>query len=288
LWGRFLGGSNIEGGKDIAADSHGKALVTGFSTSSDFPIRGGFDTDLGGYADGFVAKIAPMHILSVWSSPIMGAVIDGTKPGTTSYKAICDDQKVVNLAAPESLTIQGTAYEFHQWMGYAPGARTVEVTMDGSRTVRARYVLAHTLNVRSTPVTGVRIRGHKPGMTDYSAICGNWQTVTLEAPAIATAEGYRYDFLRWVVDDVDQLQGRKTVQVTMNAEHTAQAVYLSNGLYGDANGDCFVNVLDMILVRIHLYEPVTSNNQQYDVNADRRIDILDMLAVRNNARAQCH
>jgi len=62
----------------------------------------------------------------------------------------------------------------------------------------------------------------------------------------------------------------------------------SEWITGDVTGDCVVNVLDMINVRNHLYEPVGSgDNWRYDLTGDGMINVLDMLVVRNNARNRC-
>jgi len=51
---------------------------------------------------------------------------------------------------------------------------------------------------------------------------------------------------------------------------------------GDANGDCKVNVLDLVLVRNCLNQDVgTGDNAKADVNRDGRINILDLIYVRN-------
>jgi len=51
---------------------------------------------------------------------------------------------------------------------------------------------------------------------------------------------------------------------------------------GDANGDCKVNVLDLVLVRNCLNQDVgTGDNAKADVNRDGRINIQDLIYVRN-------
>ncbi|MHC4718447.1 MAG: SBBP repeat-containing protein, partial [Planctomycetota bacterium] len=57
LWSSFLGGSDREGGRAIAADATGNALIAGSTSSSDFPTPGGFDTSHNGGHDAFVTKI---------------------------------------------------------------------------------------------------------------------------------------------------------------------------------------------------------------------------------------
>ena len=77
LWSTYLGGSDTDWGKDIAADTKGNALVTG-STASPGWVSGGFDTSYGGGTDddGFVVKLSPSgdHL---WSTYLGGSQSDG-------------------------------------------------------------------------------------------------------------------------------------------------------------------------------------------------------------------
>ena len=71
----------------------------------------------------------------------------------------------------------------------------------------------------------------------------------------------------------------------MNANHTAVAAY---NLFGDVNGDCSVNILDLIFIRNRLNQPVTSgDNILADVTKDNRINILDLILVRGQLGAAC-
>ena len=61
-----------------------------------------------------------------------------------------------------------------------------------------------------------------PDITTEASVWHNLgSTVTLTAPQ--THDGR--DFVRWKLDDTDQPDGQTTLQVTMNADHTAVAVY---------------------------------------------------------------
>ncbi|HUU69728.1 MAG TPA: discoidin domain-containing protein [Planctomycetota bacterium] len=57
---------------------------------------------------------------------------------------------------------------------------------------------------------------------------------------------------------------------------------------GDANGDCRVNILDLIFIRNKLNQPVgTGDNWKADVNEDAKINILDLIYVRNKLNTSC-
>ena len=57
---------------------------------------------------------------------------------------------------------------------------------------------------------------------------------------------------------------------------------------GDANTDCAVNVLDLIVIRNAIVAGVDPRNDwRYDVNEDGRINILDLLFTRNRIGSEC-
>ena len=60
----FLGGSDDEMGRAIAADSNGNAYVAGYTTSSDFPIAAPAQPMLQGSQDAFVARLSPNGALA--------------------------------------------------------------------------------------------------------------------------------------------------------------------------------------------------------------------------------
>ena len=226
------------------------------------------------------------HTLTVQSSPVTGVSIAGDKPGTTNYTVTCDDQEVVNLSAPAMVTVGAVRYDFVQWTGGTPAGQNVQATMDGDKALTAEYALRrHTLTVQSSPVTGVSIAGDKPGTTNYTATCDDQEVVNLSAPLNATVADVEYIFDFWVVGGADQPPRQVGLQTTMDAAHVAHARY---SLAGDANGDCTVNILDLIAVRNHVQQPVaTDDNWRSDFNNDGLINVLDVIIVRNRLRATC-
>ena len=61
--------------------------------------------------------------------------------------------------------------------------------------------------------------------------------------------GKIYTLAFWLVDNQPQTPRQGDVQLTMNSDRTVVAVY---NLLGDVNGDCSVNILDMLFVRNRL------------------------------------
>ena len=70
--------------------------------------------------------------------------------------------------------------------------------------------------------------------------------------------------------------------------NTAQASRSGWLIFGDVNGDCSVNVLDLIYVRNRLNMDVSSgDNWKADVNMDGKINVMDLIAVRNVLSTKC-
>ena len=60
------------------------------------------------------------------------------------------------------------------------------------------------------------------------------------------------------------------------------------GVLGDLNGDCVVNILDLLNVRNRLgQDPASDDNWRADLNSDGVINILDLITVRNELGARC-
>jgi hypothetical protein len=74
VYSTFLGGGGEEFGYAIAVDAAGAAYVTGETQSSDFPLLGAIQTQLGGSEDAFVTKLAPGGDALVYSTYLGGAL----------------------------------------------------------------------------------------------------------------------------------------------------------------------------------------------------------------------
>jgi hypothetical protein len=138
---------------------------------------------------------------------------------------------LVSLTSPS--TAAGNNFQKWQVNGVDAGTSTaLSVTMSGNRTVTAIYVAPpeFTLAVRSTnPSSGVTVsanpsdnQGAINGVTPFNLLYTSGRAVTLGAPATAAGN----TFQKWQVDGVDA--GSSTsLSVSMNASHTATAVYLT-------------------------------------------------------------
>ena len=59
LYCTYLGGSGTDNGNDLSVDKQGNAIVTGATSSSDFPVVAAEQTRFGGNFDVFTAKLSP-------------------------------------------------------------------------------------------------------------------------------------------------------------------------------------------------------------------------------------
>ena len=74
VYSTYLGGNaSDEEGYNIAVDSAGNAYVTGYTTSTDFPVVSAYQTSLNGGWDAFVAKLNPAGNALVYSTYLGGS-----------------------------------------------------------------------------------------------------------------------------------------------------------------------------------------------------------------------
>jgi len=70
--------------------------------------------------------------------------------------------------------------------------------------------------------------------------------------------------------------------------NTSEASMAKWMLPGDANGDCIVDIRDLIAIKNHLMQsPSTGDLWKYDVNQDNNINVLDLLYVRARLGNEC-
>jgi len=118
------------------------------------------------------------HTLTVQSTPVTGAGITGDKPDVTDYTATCDDQEVVNLAAPATATVAELEYTFIRWdvdgAYQSPCETTVMITMDADHTAVAHYSLTGDLtgDCQVDVLDLIAIRNHlfNDGATDDNCL----------------------------------------------------------------------------------------------------------------------
>jgi Beta-propeller repeat len=68
----FLGGTEFDQGSGIAVDGSGRAYLTGFTSSPDYPTMGAFDTIIDGNFDAFVSKLNAAGSMLAYSTYLGG------------------------------------------------------------------------------------------------------------------------------------------------------------------------------------------------------------------------
>ena len=136
----YIGGTGYDSGYGIAVDATGAAYVTGGTTSSEatFPVVGGPDLTFNGFADAFVAKVAPDGTALTYAGYIggleddfgLGIAVDVTGAayvtgGTTSSEA------TFPVVGGPDLTFNGDSYG---------DAFVVKVAPDGTALIYAGYI----------------------------------------------------------------------------------------------------------------------------------------------------
>ena len=126
-----------------------------------------------------------------------------------------------------------------------PGETTTTFDADGPRIAVARYaVINRTLQVQSTPITGVEITGTPAaagGTTDYMAEVDDNSAVSLTAPETFLDGSDEYRFVRWVINGANQADSQSTATFHINEDTTAEAVYAGKG---DFDGDDDIDDVD--------------------------------------------
>ncbi len=79
------------------------------------------------------------------------------------------------------------------------------------------------------------------------------------------------------------LSSKIRATVTGGAETTAELVGLRAG---DVNGDCVVDLMDLVLVSIN-YRQSPPGNPAADINNDGQVDLFDLILVSLNMANRC-
>jgi hypothetical protein len=111
----------------------------------------------------------------------------------------------------------GTRYVFSGWSDGSTSAEHPQVTVLRSGSYAASFNTEYHLSVDTSP----------PGLAQPTVSpAGPWYASgTLVTLTAQTVSGYRFD--HWSLDGIDQSQGVTTLQITMNAPHSATTFYVA-------------------------------------------------------------
>ena len=200
-----------------------------------------------GIADVTITKscVVPNNTLNVRSSPPTGISMGGNFPGTTNYSKTTSANIVGWVAAPSD----PAGYTFSNWSGCDSiwsGSNKwcwVDVRNGATQTVTANYVVIpnNTLNVRSSPPTGISMGGNFPGTTNYSKTT----SANIVGWVAAPSDPAGYTFSNWSGCDSIWSGSNKWcwVDVRNGATQTVTANYVNatgtilGRLFRDDNGN---------------------------------------------------
>lgn len=138
-YGTFVGGSGVDSVQDIAVDGAGNAYVTGFSNSTNLPIKPGvtFDQSNGNF-DAFVMKIKPDGSDFIYTTYLGGVALDqatGIAIDNTGAAYVCGSTLSINF--PTSATAADKTWSFGTVLG---DAFITKLMPDGSDIIASTYL----------------------------------------------------------------------------------------------------------------------------------------------------
>jgi hypothetical protein len=163
VYSTFLGGNSADLGLGIAFDGDGRAYVTGYTTSSDFPTTAGaFDTSPNGSLDAFVTKLDATGSALVYSTRLggssndlgLGIAVDGggdvyvtgftASPNfPTTAAALSRSLKGVEDAFVTRLDASGSALAYSTFLGGSFADSGYDIAVDGAGSA---YVVGSTFS----------------------------------------------------------------------------------------------------------------------------------------------
>jgi hypothetical protein len=171
LYSTYLGGSGFEWGNGIAVDAADNAYVTGYTTSTDFPVANAIEPKAPGQGNSFVTKINADGSAFIYSTYLggsdndSGSGIAADRAGNTYVTGWTDstDFPTVNALQPTShggsdafvtkINANGTAFVYSTYLGGAgaDSAQGIAVDAEGNT-----YVTGYTWSVDFPMVNAIQ------------------------------------------------------------------------------------------------------------------------------------
>jgi hypothetical protein len=134
VYSSFLGGSGFESGASVGVDASGDAVVTGTTSSTNFPTAAALQATLAGGADAFVTKVSSDGTAKVFSTYLGGS---GTDQGSA---LALDAVGNVYLTGSTSSSDFPTVGPVQNILGGGTDAFVSELKADGSALVYSTYL----------------------------------------------------------------------------------------------------------------------------------------------------
>lgn len=133
----YLGGSSEEAGNGIAIDTAGNAYVTGYTVSSDFPIKNAFQSPLPGFTSAFVTKLNPTGTALVYSTYLGGSQTD---VGLAIAVDASGDAYVTGYATSTDFPIVNAVQPTHGGSNFLSDAFVTRLNPSGNALVYSTYL----------------------------------------------------------------------------------------------------------------------------------------------------
>ncbi len=244
VYATYLGGNGDDRATGIAVDSTGAAYVAGSTTSTNFPIVGGFQATLAGATDAFVAKLNPAGSALVYST-----YLGGSKDDRATAIAVdsAGEAFVSGVTGSSDFVVTGPQTTFGgQTDGFA-----VAIKADGTGRLYSTYIggsgLDQANGIALDPVGNAYVAG-TTSSTDLPATTGALQTTlsggsdgfVAEVMRSGASFGYitylggsKADGINAVAVDVNGnafvAGSTQSVNLFPNNQNGAQPSYASNG-----------------------------------------------------------
>ena len=279
LWSSYIGGSDEDHGKGIAADSSGDVLVTGYTTSAGW-VSGGWDTTYNGW-DGFVTKLSSGgdHL---WSSYLGG---DGYDGGLGIAVDSSDNVLVTGHTNSTGWVSGGWDTNYNNGddafvAKLSPGGGHLWSSYLGGSDDDYGYDIA------ADSFGNLLVTGYTES---EGWVSGGWDT---------TYDGYSNAFVAKIINTdavhIDALsaairQGDQDAWFDVNADGTVDPLdrdYLVHNIlgteYGDANRDQKVSLADLTILATNYGVASDSTWSQGDFNGDGLVSSADLTILATN------
>jgi len=229
--------------------------------------------------------------INIWTSVPAEVVADGQTEYRMDVYADTTEPDIANtqiesaewdVIVPEGIDITGAELPdtnnpsqnpndfFYNFFMFAP-YNAVDSTMDSKRKLRFNVRI---VDKREGPTNRIGILG------SYYFTVNEGETGTkkfeLNEVGFSDTDYNSYDYYK----DYPAIWGVQAYNQPFTIKRPA--------LEGDVNGDCIVNILDLIYARNRLGADVESgDNSKADMNSDGRVNILDLIYIRNRLGNRC-
>jgi hypothetical protein len=222
VYATYLGGNGDDRATGIAVDASGAAYVTGSTTSTNFPVVGGFQAALAGATDAFVSKLS-----ADGSSLVYSTYLGGSKDDNATAIAVDSTGAafVAGTTASSDFVVTGPQTTF----GGQTDAFVVGIKADGSGRLYSTFLGGSGIDqaggIALDPVGNAYVGG-TTSSTDFPASTGALQTTL--GGTLGKSDGFVAEVLR---------SGSRFGYVTYLGGSLADSI---NAIAVDVNGNAYV------------------------------------------------